>query len=194
MVEEIQIPVEPPDDSRIALPEMADDLQCHKQTLFKIAKRLGIVPVKRRDIDRKNQLVATVSRSEALILRQEFLTRARTNTGSDEGGDLIADDGVFYLVQLEPEHDPGRIKVGFTTDLDGRLRKHRCSAPFAQCVKTWPCRRNWERAAIDCVTNSLEQLHTEVFRTKSIDEVSARGDQFFSIMPGVIRSEDQNAD
>ncbi|MBX9722299.1 MAG: hypothetical protein K2X81_12940, partial [Candidatus Obscuribacterales bacterium] len=151
---------------------MADELQCHKQTLFKIVKRLGLAPMKRRDIDRKNQLVATVTQSEALIIRQEFLNRARTNAGdsADEIGNLIADEGVFYLVRLEPEHDPGRIKLGFTTEVDGRLRKHRCSAPFAQCLKTWPCRRTWERAAIDCITAGFEQLHTEVFRAKSIEE------------------------
>lgn len=62
---------------RISLPEMADDLSCHKQTLFKIAKRMGIEPVKRRDSDRKNQLVSTVSQDEAHMIRQEFLSRTR---------------------------------------------------------------------------------------------------------------------
>ncbi len=171
---------------RVSLPELADELQCHKQSLFKIVKRLGINPIKRRDSDRKNQLVATVTPDEALIIRREFLTRARTaiDAGAD-GEELIADDGVFYLIQLEPEHDPGRIKLGFTTDLDGRLRKHRCSAPFAQCLKTWPCRRIWERAAIDCVTQGLEQLHTEVFRASSLDAVANLGDSFFALMPAV---------
>lgn len=97
---------------------------------------------------------------------------------------------MFYLVQLEPEHDPGRIKVGFTTDIDGRLRKHRCSAPFAQCLKTWPCQRIWERTVIDCVTTGLEKLHTEVFRTQSIESVIAKAEQFFAIMPRVTCSID----
>ena len=171
---------------RIALPEMADELQCHKQSLFKIAKRLGITPVKRRDSDRRNQLVATVTTAEGMSIWRDFLTRVRT--GGEPGIEaepLLADDGAFYLVQLEPGHDPGRFKVGFTSDLDGRLRKHRCSAPFAQCVKSWPCRRNWERAAIDCVTAGLEQLHTEVFRASSVEEVTSRGDRLFSVMPEV---------
>jgi hypothetical protein len=45
---------------------------------------------------------------------------------------------VFYLIQLERDYDPGRFKVGFTTELEGRLQKHRCSARFAQCLKSWP--------------------------------------------------------
>lgn len=168
---------------RIAVPELADELQCHKQSLFKIIKRLGIVPIKRRDSDRKNQLVATVTPEEALRIQTEFLTRAKSGL---DGENLIADDGLFYLIQLEPDHDPGRIKLGFTTDLDGRLRKHRCSAPFAQCLKTWPCKRTWERTVIDCVTPGLEQLHTEVFRSSSLEEVMLRGDRFFAIMPMVV--------
>ncbi len=171
---------------RIALPDLADEMQCHKQTLFKIAKRLGITPIKRRDADKRNQLVATITREEALAVRSEVVSRTRTGTeASSEFDYVIADVGCFYIVQLEPEHDPGRIKVGFTTDMEGRLRKHRCSAPFAMSIRTWPCRRTWERAAIDSVTVGIEQLHTEIFRAKSIDEVIARAEKFFAAMPNV---------
>lgn len=171
---------------RIAIPELADELQCRKQTLFKIAKRLGITPVKRRDADRRNQLVATVTPAEALAIRSELLTKVKTVVESGvDVEQLITGNGFFYLMQLEPEHDPGRIKLGFTTDIDGRLRKHRCSAPFAQCLKSWPCRRHWERTAIDCLTAGLAQLHTEVFRAPSLDEVITQGNQFFSLMPSV---------
>jgi hypothetical protein len=93
------------------------------------------------------------------------------------------DVGYFYLIQLEPEYDPFRFKVGFTTDLTGRLRHHRCSAPFAEYLKNWPCRRTWERAAIDCTTVNTEQLHTEVFRCASLEAVLARAEQFFATMP-----------
>ena len=52
-------------------------------------------------------------------------------------------------------------------------------------MKHWPCRRTWERAAIDCMTAGLEQLHTEVFRGPSLPEVLARGERFFAVMPVV---------
>src|SRR2546422_6759647 len=57
--------------------------------------------------------------------------------------------------------------------------------PFAVYKKTWPCRRTWERAGIDCMTTGLEQLHTEVFRGPSLEKVVERGDRFFSVMPSV---------
>lgn len=170
----------------IAIAELADELGTYRATIFKIVKRLGIEPVKRRDSGRGGQQIAVVTPAEASAIREAFTAGRRSGADASVDGEaLAADEGRFYLIQLEPEHDPGRFKVGFTTDLDGRLRHHRCSAPFAQYRKHWPCRRTWERAAIDCMTAGLEQLHTEVFRGPSLDEVLARGERFFEVMPSV---------
>ena len=99
--------------------------------------------------------------------------------------ELIVDRGVFYLIQLEPCHDPGRFKVGFASNLSERLRDHRCSAPLATVLAKWPCRPLWEKTAIDCVTQSCEQIHTEVFRTDDISAVQQRCEQFFSLMSDI---------
>jgi hypothetical protein len=69
---------------------------------------------------------------------------------------LPDDQGVFYLLQLEPEHDPGRIKAGFAVSLPERLRTLRCSAPFTKVVRTWPCKVLWERTAIESVNGWLQ--------------------------------------
>jgi hypothetical protein len=50
-------------------------------------------------------------------------------------------------------------------------------------MKSWKCKFLWEKTAIDCVTDGCERLHTEVFRTNSIDRVAAKCEQFFEIMP-----------
>ena len=166
--------------------ELADELGIYKQTVFKIAKRLGIQPVKRLDAARGNQLIALVSEADAAAIRDGYAQGRRS--GAEENSEIpefAPDEGWFYLIQLEPEHDPGRFKVGFTTDLDGRLRHHRCSAPFSTYLKTWPCKRLWERAAIDCLTAGAEQLHTEVFRAASLRKVLETGDRLYAIMPPV---------
>ncbi|HEY3131175.1 MAG TPA: hypothetical protein VGL91_17090 [Acidobacteriota bacterium] len=175
---------------RIAIVDLADDLQVRKQRIFKILPRLGIRPTQRREASRGNQNVATVSQAEAIAIRAEIEKSAgRPSDNSSLSAATAAfysdDVGFFYLIQLEPEHDPGRFKLGFTMDLDGRLQKHRCSAPFAQYVGTWPCKRVWERAAIDCVTNACAQLHTEVFRAASLEQIAALAKSFFSIMPNL---------
>jgi hypothetical protein len=178
----------------VAVADLADELGTYRATIFKIAKRLGVEPDKRRDASRGNQLIAVVAETDAAAIRATFTEGRRTGQGSAEMAELAPDEGMFYLVQLEPQHDPGRFKLGFTTDLDGRLRHHRCSAPFAQYLKTWPCRRAWERTAIDCLATDVDQLHTEVFRGQSLAAVAERGDRFFQLMPpvrGVPEAEDE---
>jgi len=171
---------------RIAIVDLADELQVGKQWIFKLLKKLEIQATPRRESDRGGQNVATVTAAEAALIRDRLQqSRVRKSQLDGESGDeaSVISDGVFYVIQLEPTFDPCRIKVGFTTDIEGRLRKHRCVAPLAQCVKTWPCRPLWERTAIDCVTVGCEQLHTEVFRAVSLSDVISRAEAFFSIMP-----------
>src|SRR6516165_4314836 len=133
----------PSTQERIAIVDLADDLQVRKQRIFKILLRLGIRPTQRRDANRGNQNVDTVNPSEAAAIRAEIgrsSDASGTGNSPSSGGTaaFTSDDvGFFYMIQLEPDHDPGRFKVGFTTDLDGRLQKHRCAAPFAQYLKSW---------------------------------------------------------
>jgi hypothetical protein len=98
-------------------------------------------------------------------------------------GVILAEQGVFYLMLLEPDYDPGRFKVGFAVSLSERLRALRCSAPFIEVVRTWPCKRLWERTAIECVTEGCDRLHTEVFRTQSMESIVDKCEQFFGLMP-----------
>ncbi|MCL2065374.1 MAG: GIY-YIG nuclease family protein [Candidatus Cloacimonetes bacterium] len=103
---------------------------------------------------------------------------------SFEKKDLISNvNGYFYLIQLEPDLDPGRFKVGFATSLEDRIRQHKCSAPLLKLKKHWACKSLWEKTIIDCITNDCEKIHTEVFRSTSIDIVIKKCDEFFDIMP-----------
>ena len=38
---------------------------------------------------------------------------------------------------------------------------------------------------MDCVKNGSEQLHTEVFRAGTLDQVAAQAKSFFSMMPNL---------
>jgi hypothetical protein len=175
---------------QIAIVDLADDLQVRKQRIFKILARLGIRSSQRRDSNRGNQNVATITLADAAVVRAEIEKGSAASTSAEPRAGWAAvsysdDVGFFYLIELEPEHDRGRFKVGFTMDLDGRLQKHRCSAPFAKYVQTWFCRRAWERAAIDCATQGCERIHTEVFRAVSLGDVTDRVESFFKVMPNV---------
>jgi hypothetical protein len=176
-------------ENLISIIEFAETNGLRRQTVFKVLKRLGIEPTKARGDNRnRGQTISYITEHDARKVLEAFTTSR--NTRDERDGEMaefldaaLYDIGVFYLLRLEPEHDPNRFKVGFANNLNERLRQHRCSAPYTQVVKTWPCRRLWEKTAIECVTEGSERLHTEVFRAQSLETVEAKCAQFFSIMP-----------
>lgn len=176
-------------EDMLSVIEAAKQLERRKQTIFKVMNRLGIQRHKRRDTSSKNQLVSYLTYADFLRVK-DALDKSVIDKGKDtERGSwdefISAEIGVFYLIQLEPNHDPFRVKVGFSANMNDRLRTLRCSAPFATIIKSWPCRQLWEKTAIDCVTLNCERLHTEVFRCRSVDAAIARCDQFFGLMPPI---------
>ncbi len=179
-----------PDRDLVSIIDVAQRLGVFKQTVFKAIKRLGITASKVRDSSRRNQLSSFITTEE----EQRVVTELANADSEAESAVLIDsrfdDQGFFYIIQLEPKHDPGRLKLGFSISIAERLRAHRCSAPFAAVVKSWPARRVWERAAIDCVSAGSEQLHTEVFRLAQIETAVERAERFFALMPTVGDSED----
>jgi hypothetical protein len=177
-------------DETISVIEAARQLERKKATVFKVMRRLGIVPRKRRDSASKNQMVAYIALDEFQRVKDALAIRGSLEPDGDgldanADGFISAEIGVFYLIQLEPDHDPLRFKVGFAANLAERHRVLRCAAPFCIVVKTWPCRRLWEKTAIDCVTSGCERLHTEVFRSSEIQAVVERCERFFAMMPPV---------
>jgi hypothetical protein len=159
-----------------------------KQTIFKIIKRLDIDVKKRRDSASKNQFVAYITEADLERIKEEIslrVTKLEDESQVSSGYAETDEMGVFYLIQLEPDHDSGRFKVGFAVNMPDRLRAHRCAAPFSKVVKKWPCKRLWEKTAIDCITSTCERLHTEVYRSQSLDEIINKADEFFNLMPQV---------
>jgi hypothetical protein len=129
-----------PGDS-ISVIDLATQHGIRKQTIFKVLKRLGIEPTKRRGTNNRGQIIAYITREEG----QAVVGALRATVSSSECAEedstsipevLLAEQGVFYLLSLEPKSDPGRFKVGFAASLPERLRQLRCSAPFAAVVAT----------------------------------------------------------
>lgn len=164
----------------ISVSDAADELGMLKPTAFKILRRLGITPTKEKSDQHRGQAISFITRAEFEQLAHNYTPPAN---GEDEPSPATSE--VFYVIQLEPEFDPGRFKLGFTNTLESRLRHHRCSAPFAIVIQTWPCKQLWEKTAIDSIAQGCEQLHTEVFRAESIDLIVERASAFLSRMPSV---------
>jgi hypothetical protein len=164
----------------ISVIDVARSLGKTKQLIFKIVGRLKIETVLEKTSTSRGQKIAYISAADHQRIKEYFAT---CGFEGEEAITLPETSGVFYLIQLEPEHDPGRFKLGFATNIEERLRSHKTAAPFSKVLKTWRCKLLWEKTAIECASQGCERIHTEVFRTDSIDQVLFRCEEFFKLMP-----------
>lgn len=94
--------------------------------------------------------------------------------------------GVFYVIQpipLLPEH----IKVGFTSDLQRRMKAYLALCPQAQVIKTWACAgTQTEQEAIRFIAAiGFEQIGPEVFKCYVLPDLLRYLDAFFAYSAGV---------
>lgn len=169
-------------DEVVSVKRLARMIGLDRSSALKYLKRLGVRPEMRRTTDSANQLAATITSDEA-----ECVLRMRREAGFVIGDGISpppAADGYFYAIQLVPELEPGRIKLGFAGRVEERLQQHRTAAPTAIVLATWPCRRVWETAAMDAATQSgCQAVGTEVFDFGDIDDLLDNAGRFFEAMP-----------
>ena len=164
----------------VSIKQLAEELGMDRSHARRYVLKLGLEPQKRRTADSGSQLTLTLTDDEAQLVRnkrgeQGFLDSAKP---------VSSDAGVFYVIQLVPELDPHRIKLGFADDAATRLNQHRTSAPTAQLLKTWSCRRAWETTVMDCLTaTSCQLILNEVFECEDLDKLLECGDAIFELLP-----------
>lgn len=167
-------------DQLVPLRLLARELRVDRSHFRRYVLRLGITPQKRRTPDSGNKLVVTVTAPEADRIRA-----ARREQGYESPcGEFDETVGVFYVVQLVPELDPNRVKLGFADDAPNRLAQHRTAAPTAKLLKTWPCKRSWEWTVIDALsTADCKLILNEVYECCDVARLLTHGDQLFAMLP-----------
>ena len=91
--------------------------------------------------------------------------------------------GFFYIIQLVPELAPNRVKIGYTDNLETRLKEHQTSAPTAKLIGAWSCKRAWDKAAMDSITRlNCHHVMNEVYEG-DIEAFVSRAYAFFEVMP-----------
>ncbi len=167
-------------DQLVPLRLLARELRIDRSHFRRYVERLGISPQKRHTHDSGNKLVVTVTAQEADLIRA-----ARRDQGYDlPKGEADESVGVFYVIQLVPELDANRVKLGFADNADARLAQHRTAAPTAKLLKTWPCKRSWEWTVIDALSRAgCKLILNEVYECSDLAQLLAHGDQLFALLP-----------
>lgn len=114
-----------------------------------------------------------------VVLTLEEADRLRNGAASAAGPST----GEFYVIQLVPDLDPRRIKVGFSPDAAGHVEYLRAGAPTAVLLKAWPCRPCWAAAAFDCLSGNCRSVRDGVFDCDDLAECVGRGDALFALLP-----------
>ena len=107
-------------DKRISVKDLSDRHGLHKPTVFKVIRRLGIEPEKARGgSESRGQMISYITENEANHVLEAIGSGRSACSQSEENITEAAlyDVGVFYLILLEPEHDPSRFKVGYLLQL-----------------------------------------------------------------------------
>lgn len=163
----------------VSLKSLADELGLDRSNMRKYVKKSGLEPHKRRTPDSANQLTLAITPDEA-----DFIRNRRRSEGYDSQTTVTRDAGVFYIIQLVPELDLRRLKLGFADDLDARLSQHRTAAPTATVLNSWPCKRSWETTVMDALTaKGCRLILNEVFECDSPDELVTFANQLFELLP-----------
>ena len=167
-------------DGFVSIKKLAQRLGMDRSHARRYVLKLGYSFHKRRTSDSRSQLTLCVPAFEA-----EAIGAHRANQGFTASTIVVvADVGVFYVIQLVPELDPRKLKLGFAESLEQRLGQHRTAAPTAKVLQAWPCERSWELTAIDALTSvGCRLILNEVFECDDPDALVQRGEAFFHMLP-----------
>lgn len=103
-----------------------------------------------------------------------------------------SDLGYFYVLQLNPESNPNRIKLGFTVSLKNRLIPYLTSNPNAKYIEYRECRRHWEKTIIELLIHNISyiQVGTEVFDFANINQFLIKFECLFGVILNDYNQED----
>jgi len=165
----------------ISIRDLAKELGRHPNKFHEFVKKHKFPIEKIKSDNARGQMISMVSEESANEIRN--MCHSDTATAPKQTSKF---GGYFYIIQLEPVLEPNRVKLGYTLNVQDRLRKHQCSAPNAKLLQTWECRALWEKTIIDIVTISelkmnRNKIDTECFVVKNLIEVVSRINKFFDL-------------
>lgn len=167
----------------VTLKDLSGELGMDRSHLRRYVLARGFSPVRVRTQESRGQLTLALTAEDAESLKEMRESEGYVSDASVQGLPVADGSGWFYAIQLVPELDPSRVKLGFASDVDQRLKAHQTAAPTARVIKAWSCKRSWEHAAIDCLARIGNQIANEVYTFTDLDEMVRLAEAFFELMP-----------
>lgn len=169
----------------ISVRELASQLAMDRSALLKALKSRGVVLHDIRGSDTRFQVAKALSREDA-----DAFSAWRRASGAAFNSNPVArpsgGQGAIYLLRPDAEARPEYMKIGWSTDIAGRLATYRTICPHLQIKGLWAApQQAIEIAAIAIVkTNSERQIGQELF-VGDVERVKRALQQAFALM-GVV--------
>ena len=165
----------------IGMPEIAKRLKVDSGTVRRlIARESESLQLK---LHRGKQDRLLLSREDADKLIASYEARRGPISATTEDEAKFDRYGSFYIIQLVPEALPNRVKIGYADNVEQRLSQHRTAAPTAKLLKTWPCKRSWDYAAMDSIAREGCKLVLNEVYEGDVTGFLQRAERFFALMP-----------
>jgi hypothetical protein len=172
--------MESPSAEFASIKELAIRLGMDRSHARRYVLKLGYSFHKRRTPDSGGQITHCVTAAEA----NEICSQRKAQGFQESSMIPVSDFGVFYVIQLVPELDPRRLKLGFAESLDQRVLQHQTAAPTARVLRAWPCKRSWEPTTRDALTRvGCRLILNEVFECDEPEALVEQGEAFFKMLP-----------
>ena len=170
----------------ISVNEIADRYGKSYASMRKLVNKLNIQKYYQVTNTSRGQLASCIKEEDLKILTDYWdKTKHTNNNNTTLKNKSNNNEGLLYIILLDPAVDIKRFKIGFTTNINERLRQYRTVAPFAEVINSCRCKFYWERTATDYITWGCEKIGTEVFETNDINVVASRMDAFSDFMQDI---------
>ena len=183
-------------DDVMTIHDLADEFGVSRDRAVKIVRRLeGDLEINRLPARaaRSGQKIIAYKRSDGrniVVAHQERLSKKDARRKAKEMRKIDREriprprppgskTELWYLIQMSPTDD--QFKIGWTSDIEERVRSYKTANPRLHVMKKWACNRERDNAAMKHLFqfDAIERIGKEVFRTKDINRVITRLDDFF---------------
>jgi len=164
----------------VTIVELATKLGMERSAARKFILKAGFEFLRTRTPASRHQLTLALTREDAAEVY-----RIRAERGFDNDRPVKAPAGQFYMIQISPDMNPKRVKLGYANNVEDRLATYRTLSPTAKVVASWPCKRGWEAAALDFIGSAGTHVTGEVYDAPNLRAMVRAGREFFAKAPKI---------
>ena len=173
--------------TQITLKDLAIEFGIDRSHCRKFVLSLGIEMFDVRLPGQRGTPLKALSAADADVARAErnrrgFQVAASRSNPDTAASAVVEPQGSFYIIALDPEARPGRLKFGYAQNVQGRLAEHRCAAPGAVLLGDWPAQRSWEPCIMAALSLGAEQVGAEVFDVQDVAVVLDKAKRFMGML------------